>query len=647
MPPSREQRRSNVRRANVTACTRCRSRKQRCDQNLPACSNCERAGVECVSTDIDGRIAPRSYMKSLEDRITYLETQLAAHGIEDVDMLPAELQSANLQPVDLQSTDMPTIDFSPAETSDIIPASAISPETDVESEDLVGRIALNCLQPHAFSQGIVNQNGLSLLRSLLAAPMTKVSWTEKKSDNHSLLDELPRETSASVPRQEIAGRLLHTYFEHCNFFSPIISSKEDFLTMIEPLYSDASAFNPNLINARFRAFVVFGTSILLLNRTDPSVPISRSEGYFAAATQLFSQHPGSICTGDLEHLANLLFIIQYACFSSNLTAAWHFLGLATRLVVELNLHNERHGSLLDQRQLNERRWLFWSTYTFERNLCAILGRPFSIPDEAIETALPMPPSDEPERVLAAHLIKYRQLESEIYTTLNHKEPLNGAVLNKQQWKESIQRRLLQWHATVPPIQRTSQLAPAEIFNGSLYNALVHIYYPSYHFPNPSSEDLALLAQSATNAINCYKQSFRAGELRFYWRTVHNVFRAGVAMAYCVQIAATQQTPDLNLSDATASINSCSSILWGMVERYPAGQAYRDIFDSIANSVAKLQHEHVEPGDGRNLFAQNIHQTNPSVLTNISPGLGSTDLPLTALDVLSWGFGDLSEVHNRV
>lgn len=53
------ERRSNVRRTNVTACARCRSRKQRCDQNIPACSNCERAGAECISTDIDGRVAPR------------------------------------------------------------------------------------------------------------------------------------------------------------------------------------------------------------------------------------------------------------------------------------------------------------------------------------------------------------------------------------------------------------------------------------------------------------------------------------------------------------------------------------------------------------------------------------------------------------
>ena len=36
---------------NVSACNRCRLRKNRCDQQLPACSSCEKAGVRCVGYD--------------------------------------------------------------------------------------------------------------------------------------------------------------------------------------------------------------------------------------------------------------------------------------------------------------------------------------------------------------------------------------------------------------------------------------------------------------------------------------------------------------------------------------------------------------------------------------------------------------------
>lgn len=36
---------------NVSACNRCRMRKNRCDQRLPACASCEKAHVKCVGYD--------------------------------------------------------------------------------------------------------------------------------------------------------------------------------------------------------------------------------------------------------------------------------------------------------------------------------------------------------------------------------------------------------------------------------------------------------------------------------------------------------------------------------------------------------------------------------------------------------------------
>lgn len=45
---------------NVSACNRCRLRKNRCDQKLPSCISCEKAGVKCVGYDpITKREIPR------------------------------------------------------------------------------------------------------------------------------------------------------------------------------------------------------------------------------------------------------------------------------------------------------------------------------------------------------------------------------------------------------------------------------------------------------------------------------------------------------------------------------------------------------------------------------------------------------------
>lgn len=505
--------------------------------------------------------------------------------------------------------------------------------TEEESTDLIGRIASDSLQQQPFFARGRSHGGLSLLQSLLSGPVSRLPLNEQ-SDSHSLLDEISSETIPAIPGREATGKLLDIYFEHCDFFSPIISSRESFLEMIEPLYSNSSP-NQSLANVRFRALVVFSTSILLLNRVDSTVPSSKSETFFNAAVRVFPQHPEIMCTGDLNQLENLLFIIQHCCFAANITAAWHFLGLATRLAIELNLHKESSQMTLSQSQLNERRWLFWSLYTFERNLCTVIGRPFSIPDGAIETALPYPECEDPQRALAIHLIRYRVLESEIYSTLNEKK-YPGSTFHSQPWREDMRQRLQGWHSSIPMIQKSTHLAPAEIFNGSLFNALVLLYYPSSNFPSTSSENLSILAQGATNAVSCYKQCFRSGELRFFWRTIHNLFRSGIAIVYCAQRDNINQIPFLTLEDARASVSSCSSLLWGMVERYPAGRAYRDIFDKLASTLLSQKEK---PGydDGNLAFT---HPSEPaSIFDDLTLESDANILSSSAFDALLWGFKD--------
>ncbi|WQF87035.1 hypothetical protein CDEST_12049 [Colletotrichum destructivum] len=625
-----ESRRSNVRRTNVTACTRCRSRKQRCDQNIPACSNCERAGAPCVSTDIDGQVAPRSYIKSLEDRVAYLETQLASR------------EAMNLESA--------SADFAPSPLS-----------WNCSSRDPIEQVFYQSLEGGVFFNSITTPNGQSLLRSLLAEPLRSVSQTPKQSDHRSLLDELPGETRAALPSRDATGRLIEAYFEHCEFFSPILPSKDDFLAAAALLYDyddgggddGLAPQNTNTNNtagttlARFRTYTVFATAVLLLNRTDPAFPVSRAEGYFATATRLLALHPAVICTGDLHHLCNLLLVAQHCCFASNLGGAWHFLGLASRLAIELGLHDERRpiAAKPGPEQLDQRRWLFWALYTMERNLCVIIGRPFSIPDEAIHTPLPDLAAGDGDggggggsRALALHLIKHRRLESEIYVTLNQKPPQNGAAVDLFAWREDMRRRVTEWHGSAPaPTAPSTQLAPSDIFKSIMHHHMVLLYYPSACFPDPSADEIRLLARSAAACVGNYRRAFRDGQLRFFWRTTHNLFRSGVAVAYCLHLlrAAPVRRPDLDRGDMVASVNVCMSVLWAMVERYPPGAVYRDAFESLANSVLRSD------GDGGGGDTGQIQEPGTSFLAYDPSMLASIDLPQTSLDALYWGFGNLA------
>jgi len=48
---------------NVSACNRCRLRKNRCDQRLPSCASCDKANVKCVGYDpITKREIPRRWV---------------------------------------------------------------------------------------------------------------------------------------------------------------------------------------------------------------------------------------------------------------------------------------------------------------------------------------------------------------------------------------------------------------------------------------------------------------------------------------------------------------------------------------------------------------------------------------------------------
>lgn len=117
-----------------------------------------------------------------------------------------------------------------------------------------------------------------------------------------------------------------------------------------------------------------------------------------------------------------------------------------------------------------------------------------------------------------------------------------------------------------------------------------------------------LASCTQNSIEAYRSSFRGGKLRFYWRTVHNLFRAGAALIYCLKNWPTDC--EIDLESANKSLGTCSSILWGMVERYPAGSPCRDTFETLYDSV-------------RGLNKQQLFTIQPQLQANCGPAIFPT------------------------
>jgi hypothetical protein len=468
-------------------------------------------------------------------------------------------------------------------------------------------------------------SGLPVLRLVLAGlavPHPTHCPSTRDQATTSIVGMLPQEAAIRLPSEDVSYRLIETYFEHCDFFSPIFY-KASVLRSLD----DASDVSKT--QERYKIFMILAVAVQLLSRTDSSVPASRADAFFSTASDILLTHTTELLTGDLSHLEVLLVMIQFMSFSSQPAGTWHTIGLATRLSIDLGLHDEPSSLQLDNHSLDRRRRLFWATYTFERNLCAVLGRPVSIPDEAISAPLPscvegciteqgVSPSSRPSRLaLAVHLIKFRRLESEIMQVLHQSPPLFSKTFDHCSWRDDMRKRLYEWRATLPPHQTKSQLAPLEIFDGCLHNSLLQLYSPSRHLPRLASDDCLFLASCAQRSIEAYRSSFRDGKLRFYWRTIHNLFRSGVALIHCLKNWPQERAIDLD--SIHMSLNSCSSILWGMVERYPAGRPCRDIFETLHDSTR-----------GWNPHQLSVMQTQPgaSDAVLVFPAAGQYDLPQT-------------------
>ncbi|EPE03065.1 hypothetical protein F503_08679 [Ophiostoma piceae UAMH 11346] len=142
-----------------------------------------------------------------------------------------------------------------------------------------------------------------------------------------------------------------------------------------------------------------------------------------------------------------------------------------------------------------------------------------------------------------------------------------------------------------------------------------------------------------DSIECYQQTSPEGKLRFYLRTVHNLFRSYVAIAYCYQTAHIEN-PGLDLMQMRAAINSCSTVLWGMVERYPPGQGYRNVFGSLAKSI-------LDPANDPGQHSSSQEQT--SIFDSISSEIEITDLPCPPWTLYPGGLASLLEtcIHSTV
>ncbi|KAF7180668.1 hypothetical protein CNMCM7691_009959 [Aspergillus felis] len=279
---------------NVSACNRCRLRKNRCDQRLPRCQSCEKAGVRCIGYDpITKREIPRSYVYFLEARVAYLEKTLKDHQIEfkeavafdEEEAIKVEAGYDQARPqmagsegsVGAETSTTTVVESDKwarqkGEKAALVQRSGRNPESEQDAENsqgyekednwrihnLVSNIGMVSVQGTSDPRYLGSTSGISFARVVFAAVKSSVAGNVAERGPMRPTERLPQSATgtagstmrdsffglqtrpmmkcAAFPDRELAEKLVNLYFEHANPQMPILH-REDFMELLDRTYS--------------------------------------------------------------------------------------------------------------------------------------------------------------------------------------------------------------------------------------------------------------------------------------------------------------------------------------------------------------------------------------------------------------------------
>ncbi|KAI8963816.1 fungal-specific transcription factor domain-containing protein [Daldinia sp. FL1419] len=424
---------------NVSACNRCRLRKNRCDQKLPSCASCEKARVACVGYDpITKREIPRSYVYYLETRVDQLEALLRRNNIQfpPADNLeycsrPGTDGGVGRSPTDGAPSAMPRI----TETS-----TSAKPHKDnheVEKPAKIVRPGGSGGQRHLGSA-----TGISFARVVFAAVQSSVGDQKSNSDKTGVrpyrpiagngaaasgtsmrdsffgLHTRPTIRPAEFPPRDLAIKMVDLYFQHANPQIPVLH-RENFMQLFERAYAEEGRVRgPKELYILNMVYAIGGGIIMDAQTTSAKVSgeekrQAQPEEYHASAV-VHLEACLSNSGGGLEELQAVLLLANFALLRPVPPGLWYIVGVAVRLAVDLGLHYEdgkdiefdlsskakadeaseksREAYLREKgrreytRDLRRRLW--WSTYSLDRLVSTCVGRPFGVSDQVITTEFP-------------------------------------------------------------------------------------------------------------------------------------------------------------------------------------------------------------------------------------------------------------------
>ena len=348
----------------VAACSRCRSAKIKCDGRLPACTACERGGKADSCSGANDEYAKgkeRSYVAALEAASERLRRRLAeAKALQATD--PGRRDS-----IAVSHMLGPGHPLSPRR---IASGGRVHRKEASDVDNLVGDFGF--LSVNATSRDFHGFTAtMSFARLLLAVSKTA---------------DLAQADTQGLPARYSITPLLQDYLDNIFVLMPFFSETE-LMASVSAVYTDAGRHAKPTDHWMVRMVLAVVVARRSREKTDADYCLAQEHVCAALAYAEDVLHPGSI-TG----IQAILLLVQYSMLDPDVFSCWHLIGFASRVMVDLGLHNEPAAEVrITKRESEMRRRVFYCVYSLDRNISMALERAFSFTDDSVSVSLPVVP----------------------------------------------------------------------------------------------------------------------------------------------------------------------------------------------------------------------------------------------------------------
>ncbi|KAF3940042.1 hypothetical protein ABW19_dt0207930 [Dactylella cylindrospora] len=350
------------------ACTRCKTKKIKCDGKTPSCSSCVRAGEQCLISDmVTGRVYPRGYISQLENRISELQSL--------IDTKKRELKESKSR----QGSASSTSGMGSPSSSGSFPAGKRSSATSIPIQSIE-----EALSPSDESDG-----DLALARLLIQTLHLKdsepcVSKLSLLVSNDNLQNLNTSAPAAGIPPSPMADLYQDLYIrlEHRCFPFLLQLDIHETVRRVCTHQPQAPSYQDN-----FRGFMIFAIGSLSHSSSDHD-QTSTAFSYYNAALRYAGRIP---MMAGIDAIQNLLLLCIFSLNVKITQDAWRLSRRALHVCIQEELHLARTVRL-DARKSDAdvtmdalKKRIFWSSYCLNRLSSNLLyNRPPSIPEAEID-----------------------------------------------------------------------------------------------------------------------------------------------------------------------------------------------------------------------------------------------------------------------